>query len=148
MDAPRPGRAENARRLTELHAEIELLRPRMRGEGGMHVPTAFREILKALAEAIALARGLDLGEEAERFEGVREEARRLALAALPIIVARAEAAVTRMYERFGATGAYSDAKDDFCDAIGLAKRLGLDDQAAKLDARLAEVKAVFRSQLS
>ena len=66
---------------------------------------------------------------------------------LAAIVAKAEDAVERMYERSGGAGAYAEAKDYFGDAIGLAKRLGLDDDVRKLEARLAEVKAVFRSQL-
>ena len=69
------------------------------------------------------------------------------LAELAALTARAEDAVERMYERSGGAGAYSEAKDSFADAIGLAKKLGLDAEARKLEARLAEVKAVFRSQL-
>jgi hypothetical protein len=144
MSAPDRSREENAARLAELHAEIEALRPRLR-EG--HVPTAFREMLGPLAEAISLSEALDLGEEAARFEGIRAEARKIALAELGTVMARAEGATVRMYEPSGGAGAYSEAKDLFGDAIGLAKRLGLDADARKLEARLAEVKAVFRGQL-
>jgi hypothetical protein len=63
------------------------------------------------------------------------------------IEARAEAAAGRMYERSGGAGAYAEAKDYFADAIGLAKRLGREADAGRLEARLAEVNAVFRSQL-
>lgn len=66
---------------------------------------------------------------------------------LAALVARAENAVERMYERSGGAGAYAEAKDLFGDAVALARRLGLGAEAAKLEARLAEVKAVFRSQL-
>lgn len=66
---------------------------------------------------------------------------------LEALVTRAEDAVERMYERSGGAGAYAEAKDYFGDAISLAKRLGLDAEARRLEARLAEVKAVFRSQL-
>ena len=62
------------------------------------------------------------------------------------LVASAEDAIERMYEPLTATGAYSDAKDFLCDAIGLAGRLGLVEEVARLEARLAEVKAVFRGQ--
>ena len=43
---------------------------------------------------------------------------------------------------------YSDAKDAFYDAIGLARDLGLTDEAERLDQRLEHIKAVFRSQFS
>jgi hypothetical protein len=144
MDAPRHDREKAALRLAVLHAEIEGLRPRLR-EG--HVPTAFRDMLGPLAEAIALCEALDLGEEAARFEAIRAEARKIALVALGMVAARAEGAVGRMYEPSGGAGAYAEAKDLFGDAIGLAKRLGLDADARKLEARLAEVKAVFRGQI-
>jgi hypothetical protein len=41
---------------------------------------------------------------------------------------------------------YSAAKEALHDAIGLARRLRQDAQAALLKARLAHIKAVFRSQ--
>jgi hypothetical protein len=47
-----------------------------------------------------------------------------------------------------ATGCYSDAKEGFADAIGLAQRLGRSDDVKRLEARLAHVKAVFRSQFT
>jgi hypothetical protein len=58
----------------------------------------------------------------------------------------AEAAVTRMYEPRQATAGYALAKDFFADAIGMAERLGLAEESARLRSRLAEVKAVFRGQ--
>jgi hypothetical protein len=54
-----------------------------------------------------------------------------------------------MYEAhsFGSAGVcYSDAKEFFHDAIGLAKELGLADEAASLEKRLEHIKAVFRKQ--
>ena len=45
-------------------------------------------------------------------------------------------------------GHYSDAKDFFGEAIGLARDLGLNEQAQALTERLAHIKAVFRSQFS
>jgi hypothetical protein len=65
--------------------------------------------------------------------------------------AQAEAAYTKMYDARDATEAaarYSDAKEALCDAIGLARGLGKADMAARLEARLAHIKAVFRSQFS
>jgi len=43
---------------------------------------------------------------------------------------------------------YSDAKDCFYDAIGLAERLELNEEHNALSARLAHIKAVFRSQFT
>jgi len=43
---------------------------------------------------------------------------------------------------------YSDAKDCFYDAIGLARRLGLNEEHDALSKRLAHIKAVFRSQFT
>jgi hypothetical protein len=45
-------------------------------------------------------------------------------------------------------GHYSDAKDFFSEAIGLAGELGLNDQAQALSERLAHIRAVYRSQFS
>ena len=66
---------------------------------------------------------------------------------LAAIVAQAEDAVERMYERSGEAGAYAEAKDFFGDALALARKLGRAEDVKKLEARLAEVKAVFRTQL-
>lgn len=56
----------------------------------------------------------------------------------------------QLYEcpRLGTTGLYSSAKEAFYDAISLANELGMKDEAVALEARLAHVKAVFRSQFS
>ena len=57
----------------------------------------------------------------------------------------------RMYDErpSGAINAnYSDAKECFYDAIGLARRLGLMKEAEALGERLAHLKAVYRSQFA
>jgi len=46
------------------------------------------------------------------------------------------------------TGLYSNAKEFFIDAIALARQLGLAEEAARLERRLAHIKAVFRAQFS
>jgi hypothetical protein len=72
-------------------------------------------------------------------------------ARLQDLEAQAEAAYTKMYDVCDATNAaarYSDAKEALYDAIGLARRLGKADVATRLEARLAHIKAVFRSQFT
>jgi hypothetical protein len=62
-----------------------------------------------------------------------------------------EKAYDNMYEAHsssGATACYNDAKECYYDAIGLANRLGLKEEAEALHARLAHIKAVFRSQFT
>lgn len=62
-----------------------------------------------------------------------------------------EEAYSRMYDAHtpsDATAAYSDAKEAFADAIGLAERAGDQITAERLHARLAHIKAVFRSQFT
>jgi hypothetical protein len=63
--------------------------------------------------------------------------------------AQAEEAYDKMYDTTRSSDAaarYSDAKEAMRDAIGLARRLGQSAVAARLEARLAYIKAVFRSQ--
>jgi hypothetical protein len=63
--------------------------------------------------------------------------------------AQAEHAYGLMYDASNATAAaghYSDAKEALADAIGMARRLAKPETAQRLEARLAHVKAVFRSQ--
>jgi hypothetical protein len=65
--------------------------------------------------------------------------------------AQAEAAYDKMYDATDSTDAaarYSDAKEALHDAIGLARRLAQGPVADRLEARLAPIKAVFRSQFS
>jgi hypothetical protein len=62
-----------------------------------------------------------------------------------------EKAYDDMYEAHSPSDAnarYSDAKECYYDAIGLANRLGLQDEADALSKRLAHIKAVFRSQFT
>jgi hypothetical protein len=73
------------------------------------------------------------------------------MALLRELEAKAEAAYDAMYEAHSPNAAgvcYSDAKEFFYDAIGLARRLGVAADLARLEARLAHVKAVFRSQFT
>jgi hypothetical protein len=65
--------------------------------------------------------------------------------------ALAESAYDAMYDahnQSGAAACYSDAKECFGEAIAVARRIGAVDDVARLEARLAHVKAVFRSQFT
>jgi DNA-binding ferritin-like protein len=65
--------------------------------------------------------------------------------------AQAETAYERMYgahDKTSAMACYNDAKESFTDAIALARQSDDEATAARLDARRAHVKAVYRSQFS
>ena len=62
--------------------------------------------------------------------------------------ALAEAAYDEMYDSRAPAGCYSDLKDYFAIAIGLAERAGLHDDAKRLNARLDHCKNVYRSQFA
>jgi hypothetical protein len=59
-----------------------------------------------------------------------------------------EEAYSRMYDSRSPSGDYSEAKDNFHAAIGLAQKLGLKEEVGRLEKRLMHIKAVFRSQFS
>jgi hypothetical protein len=62
--------------------------------------------------------------------------------------AMGEKAYDDMYETRSATASYSDAKECYYDAIGLARQLGLNEEVEALEKRLAHIKAVFRGQFT
>jgi hypothetical protein len=64
---------------------------------------------------------------------------------------RAEESYGAMYGAHDFTTAaahYSDVKEYLCAAIGLARRLGREDDAVRLEGRLEQIRAVYRSQMS
>ena len=61
---------------------------------------------------------------------------------------QAEAHYDAMYETRYPAGDYADAKDAFAEAIALARQMGDDATAIRLEARLQHIKAVFRSQFT
>jgi hypothetical protein len=64
---------------------------------------------------------------------------------------QAEDAYDRMYDAHSPSAAaacYSDAKEALYSAIGVARQLADEDSAKRFEARLAHIKAVFRSQFS
>jgi hypothetical protein len=80
-----------------------------------------------------------------------ETERKAQLEQLERLKAMGEKAYDEMYEAHspsGATACYSDAKEACYDAIGLARRLGLDEEVKALEERLEHIKAVFRSQFT
>jgi hypothetical protein len=62
--------------------------------------------------------------------------------------ALAETAYDEMYDSRAPAARYSDLKDYFAIAIGLAERAGLHDDAKRLSARLDHCKKVYRSQFA
>jgi hypothetical protein len=77
--------------------------------------------------------------------------RKAGLEQLAHLKAMGEKAYDDMYEAHSpsdATAHYSDAKECYYDAIGLATRLELKDEVEVLEKRLAHIKAVFRSQFT
>lgn len=83
-----------------------------------------------------------MADDAERSAG---------LAQIAQLKAMGEKAYDDMYEAHSPSDAnvcYSDAKECYYDAIALANRLGLLDEAEALSIRLAHIKAVFRSQFT
>jgi len=82
---------------------------------------------------------------------VTEEERKERLDRLNECIRRGEDAYDQLYDpraHNSPAGHYSEAKDSFGEAIGLARALGLDEQAQTLSERLEHIKAVFRSQFS
>ena len=80
-----------------------------------------------------------------------EAERGLQLEQLKRLKALGEKAYDDMYEVHplsAATACYSDAKECFYDAIGLARRLGMEEEVDALEKRLAHIKAVFRGQFT
>jgi hypothetical protein len=64
---------------------------------------------------------------------------------------QAEDAYARMYDASSssdATARYSDAKEALYSAIGIARQRADEEATMRLEARLAAIKAVFRSQFS
>jgi hypothetical protein len=73
------------------------------------------------------------------------------LAAMKRLVEQAEKAYDDMYEahhRHDIDRCYRDAKDYYTDAIGLARGMGMNEEADKLHDRLSHIKEVFFSQFA
>jgi hypothetical protein len=62
--------------------------------------------------------------------------------------ASAEKAYDDLYDSRSPAGCYSDLKDHFAAAIGIATRAGLAEDVARLTRRLEHCKQVYRSQFS
>jgi hypothetical protein len=92
---------------------------------------------------------MECGTEARPPE-VSPEERRGKLRQLEICKQAGEQAYDDMYEKShnpsDATAYFSDAKESFYTAIGLARELGLEQEVENLEERLEHIKSVFRSQ--
>ncbi len=80
-----------------------------------------------------------------------DEERQQMLAELERLKAVGEKDYDDLYEARSSserTSCYGGAKENLCDAIGLAERLGLKDEAEALTNRLMHIKAVFRSRFA
>jgi hypothetical protein len=70
---------------------------------------------------------------------------------MTFLESEAEAAYDRMYDAHSpseATACYSDAKAALFTALGIARELSDAETEKRLEARLAHIKAVFRSQFT
>jgi hypothetical protein len=79
-------------------------------------------------------------------EGVAAQSEQADARRLKELEAMAEAEYDEMYESSYPTGAYSNTKEAFYDAIAFAEKIGLPDEAERLRKRLQHVKDVFRHQ--
>ena len=73
------------------------------------------------------------------------------LGRLAFLEQQAEEAYDAMYEGQSpshAAACYSDAKEALYSAITIAQQVGANDAVQRLEARLAHIKAVFRSQFT
>jgi hypothetical protein len=70
------------------------------------------------------------------------------LAQIAACEALAEKAYDAMYDSRYPAAEYSDLKDYFAEALGLAQRAGLNGEVERLSKRLEHCKAVYRSQFS
>ena len=116
-----------------------------KGSGKLTVRTrtGYFPVVRTAKQTAAVERSsLDMADDAELKAGLEQ---------LAHLKAMGEKAYDDMYEAHsssGATACYSDAKECFYDAIGRAHRLGLKEESESLSARLAHIKAVFRSQFT
>ena len=94
--------------------------------------------------AVWLAVSAVLGRAQER----RAQANAEALADIARLEGLAEKVYDEMYETRSTAGLYSEMKDCFTEAIGIAERAGLDTEAKRLTARFENCRAVYRSQFS
>lgn len=82
-------------------------------------------------------------------DSIQRTQRELKLSQLRACIAIGEKAYDEMYESHGSiSGLYSEVKEAFYDAISIAKELGLKEELEALEKRLANIKAVVRSQFS
>jgi hypothetical protein len=131
----------------------------MGAASGLERANRYLEAFFCLIDAMFLAERTERPEDAARLkariDAMREEflggfASR-ELGEMAELEARGEKAYGDMYDTYSSTaasGCYEDVSDYFARAIGLAERAGLKDEAERLEARLKQMKGVYRSQFS
>jgi uncharacterized protein YicC (UPF0701 family) len=131
----------------------------MLAASGLERASRYIEAFFCLIDAMFLAERTGSAEESKRLkariEGMREEFlsgfANPELGEMAELEARGEKAYGDMYDTYSSTaasGCYEDVTDYFSRAIGLAERAGLKEEAQRLEARLQNMRGVYRSQFS
>jgi uncharacterized protein YicC (UPF0701 family) len=131
----------------------------MIGASGLERAKRYIEAFFCLIDAMFLAERTNLPEEAARLKARIDAMREQFLSGyatpelgeIAELEARGEKAYSDMYDTYSSTaasGCYEDVTDYFARAIGLAERAGMRDEAQRLEARLAQMRGVYRSQFS
>lgn len=79
-------------------------------------------------------------------EGSAARSKQADLQRLKELEAAAEAEYDALYDVSYPTGAYSNTKEAFYDAIAFAEKIGRPDEAERLRKRLRQIKEIFRHQ--
>jgi hypothetical protein len=131
----------------------------MAAASGLERASRYVEAFFCLIDAMFLAERTGLAEHAARLKVRIDELRQeflsgfasAELGEMAELEARGEKAYSEMYDTYSSTaasGCYEDVTDYFARAIGLAERAGMPEEAARLEARLGQMRGVYRSQFS
>lgn len=131
----------------------------MLAASGFERARRYVEAFFCLIDAMFLAERSERTEDAARLKAridrMREEFlsgfASAELGEMAELEARGEKAYSEMYDTYSSTaasGCYEDVTDYFARAIGLAERAGIREEAARLEARLGQMRGVYRSQFS
>jgi uncharacterized protein len=129
----------------------ELLTLLDRGGDSFAIDEADNEGRTALSTAIAARQHVAVLALLDRGAAIGDADRAMIEEWLLFFEAQAEESYDKMDDAYppgAAAGHYANAKDLLSDGIALARRLHQADRVARLEQRLAHIKAVFRSQFS